>query len=454
MNYSGCEGVITLDDETLLELTSFNIDQNTNALDNTIMDGSCNRRVKAGQKSWSGTIDIFYDPESIAQEKITNGALIGMKFYPEGVTNISGNGLITNISIPIETDGMITQSITFEGTSTLDLGTTKILINNILNQWSSSENLLSGSWQTFSNLTIDQTKKNTLLVTGNGNLRVNLDQEYTKGDVFTIAFDASTNVVGDFSVTLIDNFTAPSAAVIIPIDSTKRRYAATIDSSGIIGSTVGVIQFGFTNYVSGSELIIERVTVENVTGRTTTNPSTYIPKSVSVQLNGHMEQADNSVPSLTVANGCPTADDKLQDLNTTNDGWCWGLNTAWSIAGNALSCTGAFQSIHSKQFGIEGRTYNYQFTISVTALLSVVSIAGTPAPGSSVIGTHTGSVIAQLAGGGDPQLFVTTSGTSPGSTITKVSIVELNQETLIDGAVMRSSYGDTTVDPITYIVTE
>lgn len=125
MNYSGCNGVVKSGGETLAELTGFSIDQNTNALDNTIIDGTCNRRVKAGQKSWSGTIDAFYDPADPALLLLVNGAELNVELYPIGDAIgdqvMSGDILVTTVGIPIEKDGMITQSISFEGNGALTI---------------------------------------------------------------------------------------------------------------------------------------------------------------------------------------------------------------------------------------------------------------------------------------------------------------------------------------------
>ena len=125
MNYSGCNGVVKSGVATLAELTGFSLEQSTNALDNTIIDGTCNRRVKAGQKSWTGTIDAFYDPADAALTLLVNGAELNVELYPIGEASgdqlLTGDILVTSVSLPVEKDGMITQSISFEGNGALSI---------------------------------------------------------------------------------------------------------------------------------------------------------------------------------------------------------------------------------------------------------------------------------------------------------------------------------------------
>ena len=119
MKYSGFEGIARINDDSIIELVGFALEQTATALDASKMDGTCDRRVKNGQLSWSGTIDAFYDPDDIGLQHLVNGVLITVELYPEGINLISGSALIVGASIPIEKDGMITQSISIEGVGEL-----------------------------------------------------------------------------------------------------------------------------------------------------------------------------------------------------------------------------------------------------------------------------------------------------------------------------------------------
>ena len=113
--YTGCNGTITVDGQTIIELTGFTIDEATDAIREPIMDGDCADDVEAGSKSWSGSIEEFFDPDDVGLGVLVNGATVLAVFTPIAGYTITGEILITAISMPIETDGMITQSFTFEG---------------------------------------------------------------------------------------------------------------------------------------------------------------------------------------------------------------------------------------------------------------------------------------------------------------------------------------------------
>ena len=127
MKYRGCDGVVKTGaaPDQIIELVGFSIDEAANALDASILNDGCNRRVKSGQKSWSGTIDTYYDPGDDGIANLEIGALLPAEFYPSGelidVGNFSliGEILVTSIGTPVETEGSITQSYGFEGNGAL-----------------------------------------------------------------------------------------------------------------------------------------------------------------------------------------------------------------------------------------------------------------------------------------------------------------------------------------------
>ena len=114
-SYTGCNGSINIDGQAIIELTGFTIDEATETISEPIMDGECAVDVEAGNKSWGGAIEGFFDPDDLGQAPLENGAIVSAVFQPIIGYTISGLILITGVSLPIETDGMITQSFTFEG---------------------------------------------------------------------------------------------------------------------------------------------------------------------------------------------------------------------------------------------------------------------------------------------------------------------------------------------------
>ena len=117
-SYTGCNGTITIDGATIIELTGFTIEEATETIQEPIMDGNCSVDVEAGNKSWSGSIEAFFDPDDLGLSPLENGATVAAVFTPISGYTITGLILITAISMPVETDGMITQSFSFEGKGT------------------------------------------------------------------------------------------------------------------------------------------------------------------------------------------------------------------------------------------------------------------------------------------------------------------------------------------------
>lgn len=126
-NITGKDGAVKSGADVLAELRGFNIEQTTEALDNAVIDGSGHASNKAGQKSWSATIDAFYDPADPVTSQLTNGAEVDLEFFPSGDTTgeqeYAGTGLCTAISTPIEINGMVQQSFSVACASVLTITT-------------------------------------------------------------------------------------------------------------------------------------------------------------------------------------------------------------------------------------------------------------------------------------------------------------------------------------------
>jgi len=120
MKYKGCEGVVIINGLTIVELSAFSIDQSANPVDSSVLGNSGFKEVKPGQSSWSGTIDVFYDPDDSGILAMVLNTIVAVQMYPAGSdtgkTEYSGNALVTSISTPVETEGVISQSISIEGT--------------------------------------------------------------------------------------------------------------------------------------------------------------------------------------------------------------------------------------------------------------------------------------------------------------------------------------------------
>ena len=127
MKYKGCNGVVKtgVAQDRIIELVSFSIDVAASVLDASRLNDGCNRRVKGGQKSWTGSIDTYLDPDDAGMSNLEVGEIVPAEFYPSGEVLdagnllLSGEILITSIATPVETEGSITQSYGFEGNGEL-----------------------------------------------------------------------------------------------------------------------------------------------------------------------------------------------------------------------------------------------------------------------------------------------------------------------------------------------
>jgi len=130
--YAGCEGSLSIDGDSLVELKSYSIDYTINTIDTSTM-GTCSRKYAPSIKEWSGSADIFYDVTDAAtvtdaltaQDAGTDIPLIAyMTETPTtGDPKITGNIIITGFSINATLDNHVEASISFQGDGALTIGT-------------------------------------------------------------------------------------------------------------------------------------------------------------------------------------------------------------------------------------------------------------------------------------------------------------------------------------------
>lgn len=130
--YTGQDGVISIGAYNVAEVTAFSIDHTTNTIEKTAMT-DVYRTYSAGVSEWSGSADIY-----IASEDSAGGlwadlvpgasatavpAAAALIAYPSGSAagnpTLSGNIIITGFSVSSEVEGMVTGSISFQGTGPL-----------------------------------------------------------------------------------------------------------------------------------------------------------------------------------------------------------------------------------------------------------------------------------------------------------------------------------------------
>jgi len=121
---TGKDGAVYIGGSLVGEVRDFSIEQNANRVDDTVM-GDEWTTGKVTQRSWSASINIYYDPAAVTGLEV--GALIAAQLYPQGKTTglkyYEGNAHITSLSTSASFDGMVEASLSVEGTGSLAFNT-------------------------------------------------------------------------------------------------------------------------------------------------------------------------------------------------------------------------------------------------------------------------------------------------------------------------------------------
>ena len=124
--HHGKEGVVTAGGTAIGELTGFTIETTGDVVEDTQLSDS-EKTFLAGRTSFSGTLEMHYDETDAQQETLTAGSSISFVLLPEGNTtgdqSFTGSGIITGMSINNTMDGIVSRSVTFQGTGSLSKGT-------------------------------------------------------------------------------------------------------------------------------------------------------------------------------------------------------------------------------------------------------------------------------------------------------------------------------------------
>lgn len=125
-NHSGSEGLVKIGSSTVGELRSYSISETAGTIEDSTLTDSA-KTYKAGQTTWSGSCDAFWDESDVGQTAITAGASVTLNFYPEGDTSgdtyASGAAVVTEISTSAGIDGMVEVSFSFQGSGALTWAT-------------------------------------------------------------------------------------------------------------------------------------------------------------------------------------------------------------------------------------------------------------------------------------------------------------------------------------------
>lgn len=123
-NHTGSEGFVRVGTtNTILEIRSYSVEETADTVEDTSI-GDSYRTHKTTLKSWSGSVDVFWDEtDTNGQAALTVGSEVALRFMPEGATAgdtyLSGTGIVTGKTITASFDGMVESSITVQGTGAL-----------------------------------------------------------------------------------------------------------------------------------------------------------------------------------------------------------------------------------------------------------------------------------------------------------------------------------------------
>lgn len=124
--HKGKEGVVKVGTNVVGEVKSFSLEVTANEVDTSTL-GSDWTGTDSTQNSWSGSVDMFYDPADSGQGGIVVGSKVTLELYYEGETSTTdydtGSALVTSVSRTQSFDGMVEMSFNFRGDGALTTST-------------------------------------------------------------------------------------------------------------------------------------------------------------------------------------------------------------------------------------------------------------------------------------------------------------------------------------------
>ncbi len=124
--FAGKDGIVKIGSNTIGEIRSYSIEQTMDTIEDSSM-GDTDRTYVASLKSFSGSMDVYFDEADAGQLDVQVGDTGTISVLMEGDTSgdhsLSGAILVTGRTITAAFDGMVEASLTFQGTGALTEGT-------------------------------------------------------------------------------------------------------------------------------------------------------------------------------------------------------------------------------------------------------------------------------------------------------------------------------------------
>jgi predicted secreted protein len=124
---TGNNGTVKVGSAAIAEIRSFSVDETMDTIESTSM-GDTYRTFETSLKSWSGSVDIFFDDtDTSGQGALTVGSEVTVNFQVEGDTTgdhlLSGAAIVTGRTINSSFDGLVEASLSLQGDGALTEGT-------------------------------------------------------------------------------------------------------------------------------------------------------------------------------------------------------------------------------------------------------------------------------------------------------------------------------------------
>ena len=120
--HAGSEGVVFSGSNQILEVRSYTISETGETLEDTSM-GDAARTYIASLKTFTGSLDVFWDETDAGQGDLDIGSTITLNLYPEGNTSgdtyYTGSAIVTEKSVTPSFDGLVEMSVSVQGTGAL-----------------------------------------------------------------------------------------------------------------------------------------------------------------------------------------------------------------------------------------------------------------------------------------------------------------------------------------------
>jgi hypothetical protein len=120
--HAGSEGVVFSGSNQVNEVRSYTISETGETLEDTSM-GDAARTYIASLKTFTGSLDVFWDETDTGQGDLDIGSTITLNLYPEGNTSgdtyYTGSAIVTEKSITASFDGLVEMSVSVQGTGAL-----------------------------------------------------------------------------------------------------------------------------------------------------------------------------------------------------------------------------------------------------------------------------------------------------------------------------------------------